>query len=232
LHLARGETALAQDVLERALAPADLSDGDEGPLLGLLVDVHLATDAVAEAQRAADRMCELGRNQAGPYLKAIAALAKGKVFLASGSGDARTCLREALVTFAQTGTPVELARTKYELARAVAADRPEVAIAEATAALEEFARINAARDADAAAAFLRALGAPARTGPRSKETLTKREAEVLDLLGHGLTNAEIGNRLFISSKTVEHHVGRVLAKLGLRSRTEAAAHAARSSRQR
>jgi len=51
---------------------------------------------------------------------------------------------------------------------------------------------------------------------------------VLALIGAGLTNAEIGQRLYISAKTAEHHVGRVLAKLGLRSRTEAAAHAARS----
>ena len=53
--------------------------------------------------------------------------------------------------------------------------------------------------------------------------MTPREREVLDLLRQGLTNAEIGNRLFISPKTAEHHVGRVLTKLGVRSRAEAAA---------
>ena len=57
--------------------------------------------------------------------------------------------------------------------------------------------------------------------------MTKREAEVLDLLGYGLSNPEISDRLYISRKTVEHHVGNILAKLGLRSRGEAA-HAARS----
>ena len=51
---------------------------------------------------------------------------------------------------------------------------------------------------------------------------------MLDLLGHGLSNPEISDRLYISRKTVEHHVGNILAKLGLRSRAEAAAYAARA----
>ncbi len=52
----------------------------------------------------------------------------------------------------------------------------------------------------------------------------------LDLLGHGCSNPEIGERLYISRKTVEHHVGNILAKLGLRSRAEAAAYVSRSGR--
>jgi DNA-binding NarL/FixJ family response regulator len=85
--------------------------------------------------------------------------------------------------------PVEAARARLELARAVADERPEVAIAEARAALNAFERVEAARDADAAAALLRSLGAHARTGPKLRGELTRREAEVLDLLGHGLSNS-------------------------------------------
>lgn len=52
--------------------------------------------------------------------------------------------------------------------------------------------------------------------------LTARQADVLELLSHGLTNAEIADRLFISIRTVDHHVSAILAKLGASSRSEAA----------
>ena len=83
------------------------------------------------------------------------------------------------------------------------------------------------RDADLAASLLRELGAGGRAGPKGLDRLTKREREVLSLLGQGLTNAEIAARLFISTKTAAHHVGNVLAKLGIRNRSEAAAYAQR-----
>ena len=74
---------------------------------------------------------------------------------------------------------------------------------------------------------MRSLGAKGRAGPRAAGLLTRREVEVLRLLGEGLTNAEIARRLFISPKTAEHHVSRVFAKLGLTKRSEAAAYAVR-----
>lgn len=55
--------------------------------------------------------------------------------------------------------------------------------------------------------------------------VTAREVEVLRLIAEGLRNADIAERLFVSPKTVDHHVSAVLAKLDARTRAEAAARA-------
>ena len=204
-----------------------LVDAVEGPLLALLADVHLASGSPGEATQAVDRLAALARQQSGIYLKAVAALVRGRLCVATGSADARACLHEAVSAFDEAQMPVELAQARLELARAQAASRPAVAVAEASAALVTFRRAHAARLADEAAALLRSLGAAPGPPGRGHDVLTRREAGVLELLGHGLSNIAIGDRLFISPKTVEHHVGRIFAKLGLRSRAEAAAYAVR-----
>ena len=117
-------------------------------------------------------------------------------------------------------------RARMELARTLVRSDRAVAISEARAALAAFDRLGAVPDADAASAFLRDLGIKGRTGPKNLELLSKRELEVLRLVAKGLSNAEIAERLFISTKTAGHHVSSILSKLGLRSRTEAAAFAA------
>jgi len=57
--------------------------------------------------------------------------------------------------------------------------------------------------------------------------LTVRERKVLELIGEGLTNRQIGERLFVSVKTVKHYVTALFVKLGMEQRTQAAAYAAR-----
>jgi DNA-binding NarL/FixJ family response regulator len=59
------------------------------------------------------------------------------------------------------------------------------------------------------------------------EHLTQREYEVLEMLGYGLNNKEIAERLVITEGTVKNHVSSIIAKLGLRDRTQAAIYAVR-----
>jgi DNA-binding NarL/FixJ family response regulator len=228
IELARGRPAVACHVLERALEPLDRTSASAAPLLASLADVHLAAGHLDEAAAVARQLAECAELHRSDYLVATAARVRGLVCLASGDGDPRECLSEALARFSRAHLPMEVARTRFELAQALAGDRPEVAIAEARSALAAFERLDAARHVDAAASLLRSLGARTASAKPSGEVLTRREAETLDLLGHGLSNPEIADRLYISRKTVEHHVGNILAKLGLRSRAEAAAYAART----
>jgi DNA-binding NarL/FixJ family response regulator len=163
----------------------------------------------------------------GHYHSAIAAFARARVIAAMGDDDPSPHFRRAITDFRRGQMPLEAARARLDLAAALAMDRPEVALAEARAALAVFEQLHADRFVDAAAALLRSLGIRPTTAVKLDGLRTKREAEVLKLLGHGLSNPEISERLFISRKTVEYHIGNILAKLGLRTRAQAAAYAAR-----
>jgi DNA-binding CsgD family transcriptional regulator/tetratricopeptide (TPR) repeat protein len=109
--------------------------------------------------------------------------------------------------------------------------------AEQREALAVFEQLGAAPAAQALRKQMRAhgvLGIPrgSRTSTRlDPHGLTRREAEILSLLSEGLRNAAIAKRLFLSTKTVDHHVSAILTKLGVPSRAEAVAMARRLSGQ-
>lgn len=67
---------------------------------------------------------------------------------------------------------------------------------------------------------------------RLAQQLSERELEIIDLIADGLTNREIGERLFLAEKTVKHYVSDILGKLGITRRVEAATFAIRRAAQR
>jgi DNA-binding NarL/FixJ family response regulator len=230
IALARGDLALAGDLARLCLEGEEPSDPACGDLLELLVDVELARGDLPAAREALTRLAELADGCGDDRARSSAAFAAGRVCAAEGDAGASSHLRAAVESYSALDLPLEAARARLELAAALAARAPDAAVAEARLALATFERLGALRDADAAAERLRGLGASGRAWPKGHGTLTRRETEVLSLLGAGLSNAEIAERLYISRRTAEHHVASILSKLGLRSRAEAAAHVVRGAR--
>jgi ATP/maltotriose-dependent transcriptional regulator MalT len=131
--------------------------------------------------------------------------------------------RAASTTWDELGCP-------YQQALALGESDEEVALREAIGILH---RLGAWRSARRVADRLRGTGASDvprgawRSTRRNPSGLTAREVEVLGLLGLGLRNAQIAERLVVSPKTIDHHVSAILRKLGVGDRGEAALAAAR-----
>lgn len=142
-------------------------------------------------------------------------------------------LNTALVRFRELGMPFETAKTHLWLAHILETADSAASALEARDAYALFQQLGADGYTHRAAAQLRRLGeAATQPGPRRNGRLTRREQEILTLLGEGLSNPRIAERLFVSRKTVEHHVAHILAKLGVQNRAEAAAEAVRRSIQK
>jgi len=228
VRLARGEMRAAEEVLVRRLDELGWQSLLAVPLLEQLVQVRLADDRIEQAREAARLLEAIAGSSGRERVEAGAALAHGRVARSAGEADAANILQQAVNGFARLGLRLEVAQARLELARALAAQSPTASIETARHARNELEALGAMREADSAAALMRSLGARGRAGPRSLGSLSRRELEVLRLLGDGLSNREIGERLYISPKTAEHHVGRIYGKLGLKSRAEAAAYAVRT----
>lgn len=224
MHLVLGRPAAADAAAARLLHRLGDERLDSGVLLELLGEARLALGDAEGASDRATRLVEVGTREGCQILVARGRRVQGAARAAVGDlQGCRADLEASLGIFAQLGLVYEAARTRRLLASALAESDPEVAIVEARAALMVLDQLGAGPEADAAAALLRSLGQrPARSGERGGGTLTDREREVLALVAEGLSNVEIAERLYLSRKTVEHHVARVLAKLGVRNRTEAA----------
>jgi ATP/maltotriose-dependent transcriptional regulator MalT len=233
VHLRRGDADRAAALLRRGLTELVGDHLRSVSLLALLVEAELARGDLDAARAAADEAVALAVVSDLPSLRGDAALADARVLVALG--DVRAALDSFQVAkgrFADADRPFQLGLCRLEVAEVLVANADRAgAVTEARAALATFDRLGASTARDRTSAVLRSLGDSGRTRPPPAEeieaSLTPREIEVLGLVRAGLTNAEIADRLFISPKTAEHHVGRILTKLGVRSRGEAAATAVR-----
>lgn len=226
LSLARGDGAGAVRQLAGRLASA----GDQvaaAPLLSLLVEAQLASGDVDGAAASAERLQAIAALTRLPAFAGSSLLARALVACAREDPARTELFRQAIEAFAQAGVPLPAARARLGLARCLAEQDVQAAKEACRQALSTFEELGARRELDAASDLRRRLGLGARSGPRASVGLTEREREVLALLGVGLSNPDIARRLFISRKTVEHHVGHILGKLGLENRAAAAAYAAK-----
>ncbi|WP_438853943.1 LuxR C-terminal-related transcriptional regulator [Agromyces sp. M3QZ16-3] len=227
IHLARGESGVASSVLHRRLAKVGPDSIAAIPVLAMLVPVQVERRDRAGAEASAARLAQLAQHSGAEVHRALAEVGRARVDLAwADAGAAVVGLRSAAERYDRIRMPLDAARTRALLGRALAeSGDPDSAIAESRSAASVLDRAGLIAEADAADGFARSLGGRGRVGPKNVGTLTRREQEVLGLVAEGLSNAEIAERLFISPATAGHHVSNLLAKLGARSRTEAAMHA-------
>jgi DNA-binding CsgD family transcriptional regulator len=146
--------------------------------------------------------------------------AEGAMAAAEGDPErAALLLRRALESFERFGVPYEIARTKMLLAGVL--PDGDAMLAEAIATTESLVGSVSAP-----------AGVTAASSPVDASPLTEREREILQLIGEGISNQEIAERLTLSQRTVERHVSNIYLKLGFEgraARAAAASYAVRSS---
>ncbi|HKE67655.1 MAG TPA: LuxR C-terminal-related transcriptional regulator [Nocardioidaceae bacterium] len=214
LDLDAGDPTAAADAAERALRRlGQASVLERFSALELLAEAHAAAGDAAEATAAADQV-ELDATQlATPYMRGRGRLVRARVLSAAAEHDgARQAAEDAVDLFTSSAAPYEAAESRMVLAAALEAlGRVDRAAAEAQAAREAFALLGTA-----------AVGEPV-----AREALSAREIDILRLVAHGMSNAQIADRLFLSPHTVHRHVANIRTKLDVPSRAAAVGYATR-----
>jgi DNA-binding CsgD family transcriptional regulator len=144
--------------------------------------------------------------------------------LLSDGAEAERLYREAIQRLGEPGSSVDLARAHLVYGEWLRGEgRRRDARDELRTAHEMLSSMGVQAFADRAARELAAAGETARTrGSRPTDKLTAQESQVARLARDGLSNPEIGARLFISPRTVEYHLHKVFAKHNIRSRNDLA----------
>jgi DNA-binding CsgD family transcriptional regulator/tetratricopeptide (TPR) repeat protein len=226
LELARGRPKVAAALLERRLHQLGVANLQAAPLLLRLVEAQITAGDPTAARSSAAALARLAAVADGDCLRGLAGLAQGLATAAEG-GDPLAELDVALEHLERARMRWEAARARLAIAEAAATRNPELATREARLAMEAFRALGAGPGADRARGLLRRLGVRTAGGPTVKAGLSQREEEVARLVGLGLSNEQIAVRLFLSPRTVEHHVTSILRKLPASGRAEIAVYAAR-----
>lgn len=217
LRLAQGDGEAAAAAIRRATGETTMPLR-RARLLPAYVEITLAVGEPERARAAVEEL-EAISSTVGGAVTGMAACAKGALLVARGEPrEALTALRRGMETWLRLGVPYEAARARVLMGVACRdVGDHDTARLELDTALETFARLGAEPDRARVAAL---LGRETTDGG-----LTAREIEVLRLVSSGRSNGDIATALVISEHTVARHLQNIFAKLGVSTRTAAAAYA-------
>jgi DNA-binding CsgD family transcriptional regulator len=209
---------------DEALAAAQRAcsfDDDLGSLLWAtveLIEAAARTGATAAAAGAVDRLEEM--TSASDTQWGLGIRARSRALLSEGEAAERL-YREAITRLARTRLRVDLARAHLLYGEWLRRERRRNdAREQLRTAYGMLEAMGAAAFAERARRELRATGEAVHKRPpyAQRDELTVQEAQIARLARDGLSNPEIGTRLFISARTVQYHLGKVFSKLGITSR--------------
>ncbi|MBF8193499.1 AAA family ATPase [Nonomuraea sp. K274] len=154
-----------------------------------------------------------------PDLRALVSRCRA---LLAAPGEAEELFREALELHGQGLCEFEAARTRLLYGSALRRDRrPGAARNHLHTALETFQRYGARLWVEQARNELRASGEPVRpAGTATTRQLTAQQLQIARMVAEGATNKEVAEQLFLSRRTIEHHLRNIFTRLGIRSRVE------------
>ena len=223
--LCRADPAAAVSILEARLA-ADGGVGSLGEPLGVapdLVEAYLALGRRTAASDLADRFAAVTPTAAAPWLRALAARCRG--LTAADQEAADLAFRDAFAAHAEAPDHFEAARTHLLYGARLRRDGQRLrARAQLSTALDAFTTMDLTAWVRRASDELAATGAnPRARRARTEESLTAQETRVALLAAQGRSTRDIAAALFLSPKTVEHHLTAVYRKRGVRTRAELAA---------
>ncbi|QKV80733.1 LuxR family transcriptional regulator [Amycolatopsis sp. Hca4] len=181
-----------------------------------LVEAALHTGRRAEAATHAATLRDAHLDTVSPRLGLLSAAASA---LAAADDDARGWFERALSVPDLDQWPFDVARVRLAYGVRLRRMRDTGAAREQlTLAHDALSALGAAPWRDRAANELRATGVTRRSAPEGRAELTPQEREIAELAGAGLTNKQIGQKLFISHRTVGDHLYKIFPKLGITSR--------------